>query len=283
MDESTKRHIVVGVVGLTIIGLAGWQLGIFQDDVSGTVQAVRFDPGLIERGREIFVAHECTTCHGEDAQGTDIAPALPGHTDFMVRRQVRAPMGIMPVYSPNDISADELTALSAYITTLEGTHIHDAGSRADESLLHHQLALAALRAGDAEEAQYQVEQILPLVASEHLELMETVRDLIVVRNLSEAELLISNMLRGVPDDGSTPFELALQLVLIALRNDAPQQIVNHLEHVITLAEDAEDLELIENLQLLIDVGAFHDAEHRIEERVGITFLSVGEQGEHTHD
>ena len=42
-------------------------------------------------GHGLFVAKGCTACHGQNAEGSQIAPALAGHSEAMVNRQVRNP------------------------------------------------------------------------------------------------------------------------------------------------------------------------------------------------
>ena len=51
-----------------------------------------------EAGHELFIAKGCSACHGQDAEGTGIAPGLAGHSAEMVRRQVRSPVGAMPAF-----------------------------------------------------------------------------------------------------------------------------------------------------------------------------------------
>ena len=52
-------------------------------------------------GEQLYVSKGCAACHGENGQGSEIAPALPGHTETQVPRQVRAPMGLMPIFPPD--------------------------------------------------------------------------------------------------------------------------------------------------------------------------------------
>src|SRR5690625_7870498 len=74
-------------------------------------------------GRDLFVAN-CATCHGLDAQGTDLAPSLVGVGAASVHFQVstgRMPMANnSPQAEPKDpVMADEQTAaLSAYVASL---------------------------------------------------------------------------------------------------------------------------------------------------------------------
>ena len=50
-------------------------------------------------GPALFIAKGCAACHGQNAEGSQIAPALPGHPEEMVKRQVRNPRCQMPAFS----------------------------------------------------------------------------------------------------------------------------------------------------------------------------------------
>ena len=63
-------------------------------------------------GRDLFIAKGCSGCHGQDAEGTPIAPALAGHNEQMVKRQVRTPRFRMPALSERQISDREIEAIS---------------------------------------------------------------------------------------------------------------------------------------------------------------------------
>ena len=63
-------------------------------------------------GRELYISKGCAACHGQNAEGSAIAPALPGHNEMMVKRQVRNPRLRMPAFSENQINADELEAIA---------------------------------------------------------------------------------------------------------------------------------------------------------------------------
>ena len=80
--------------------------------------------GDAEAGYAVFVAAGCSACHGADAEGTSIAPALAGHSEAQVRSQVREPVGLMPVFSLDQVSEADLVNLAAYITGLDGEHTH---------------------------------------------------------------------------------------------------------------------------------------------------------------
>lgn len=90
-------------------------------------------PEPASRGQQLFVSKGCSACHGAQGEGTDIAPGLGGHTGEQVKRQVRAPMGLMPAFAPDIISDQELEQIAQYIETLAVGHRHD-----EEGAPHHE-------------------------------------------------------------------------------------------------------------------------------------------------
>ncbi len=71
----------------------------------------------VEHGRQVFLAN-CHQCHpgGEAGLGPAINDKpLPG---FLIRLQVRNGLGAMPAFSPQEISAEELADLIAYLKAL---------------------------------------------------------------------------------------------------------------------------------------------------------------------
>ncbi|MEE9325312.1 MAG: cytochrome c, partial [Dehalococcoidia bacterium] len=73
---------------------------------------------IISRGRELYLSVGCAACHGQNAEGSSIGPALPGHTEEQVKSQVRNPIKNMPAFSQAQIDDEGLDAIAAYITSL---------------------------------------------------------------------------------------------------------------------------------------------------------------------
>ncbi|WP_157448856.1 c-type cytochrome [Deinococcus peraridilitoris] len=70
-----------------------------------------------ERGQTVYMVH-CQQCHpgGESGLGPSLNDKpLPG---FAIRLQVRAGLGAMPAFDPQEISDSDLDALVAYIVRL---------------------------------------------------------------------------------------------------------------------------------------------------------------------
>ena len=99
-------------------------------------------------GTQLFSEKGCAACHGQNAEGSAIAPALPGHTAEQVRRQVRNPIGAMPRFGPEQISDEELEKLVEFITELTSDGHEEPLDLAMEDVvaMHHWMALLALKA-----------------------------------------------------------------------------------------------------------------------------------------
>jgi mono/diheme cytochrome c family protein len=68
----------------------------------------------VARGEHVFMAH-CHLCHpgGEAGLGPSLNDKpLPG---FAIRTQVRAGLGAMPAFAPEEVSAADLDAVIAYL------------------------------------------------------------------------------------------------------------------------------------------------------------------------
>ncbi len=103
----------------------------------------------VVRGEELYESKGCAACHGEGGVGTDLAPALPGHTEEQVLKQVRAPRGQMPALGPEKISDDDLAAIAAYVVSLSpavGAHGHGMFKASADEINHLRLTFSALGA-----------------------------------------------------------------------------------------------------------------------------------------
>lgn len=69
-------------------------------------------------GQQLFISRGCATCHGRNAQGTNVAPTLAGLTAAQVEQQVRAPTGTMPAFSTEALSDEELAKIIEFIEGL---------------------------------------------------------------------------------------------------------------------------------------------------------------------
>jgi mono/diheme cytochrome c family protein len=239
------------------------------------------DPALIERGQALFVSLACTACHGQNAEGTDIAPALAGHSEFAIRRQARAPIGIMTPYSPVVLPADDLDAVVAYIlslevpeTTEEAGHEHEHAGLAlgDTVFAHHWLLWLALQAEDRDAALHQIAHISPNVTGAHLVQMETLTDFITEGDFEAARSLEETMIADVNVFGDDADFVYLQMIYRAiLAEDAEAAdyfIADYLEHM----ESHDLMGLIEEIQAAVDSGDFEAAAALLEADYGESLL-----------
>ncbi len=235
------------------------------------------DPGAEARGLEVFLRVGCSACHGDDAGGTTIAPALPGHTGLQVRRQARGPIGIMPVFGPEKLPADELSDLVAYVEGLEiGENGHGhvrAASPADSSASHHLMALTAFEAGNVAEAAHHIRHIIEIVEGQHLSLMQGALEDTASGDVHDAQHTVERMLADVSPPGETIETLHLKLALSALRVGDGNGATHHLEHVADL-EDGEQPAAISEIMGLMGVGDVVEAEERVSDLLGVEHQGV---------
>jgi hypothetical protein len=220
---------------------------------------------MVAEGRRLFRATGCAGCHGQDAQGTKIAPPLQGHTEQDVLRQVRAPLGQMPAYSETKLSDADLHKIAEYIRGLapEKEHVEPT-ELLDPLVAHHWMAITAIKAGDAKEALHHVRHITPLVKGAHLSAMNEAAALLRRAELHEAEHIIERMLAGQAKPDLTAAELDLQLALSALKVRDVKDAEHEMRHFLEVAKGEQAHEgrhILEDLHK----GEAHEAEHRIED------------------
>ena len=171
------RNIFTGPMfaGLAILALACSQP---DPTPAPTVPAA---PAALSSNHQLFVDKGCAACHGQNAGGSSFAPPLAGHSAAVVKRQIRAPLGIMPVFPPNKISNEEMEAITTFIDGLEGERQHghsDAPTGPDELALHHWMALFSIEAGDPGEGSHHLGHIVDLTEGEHLAQMKKAIELL---------------------------------------------------------------------------------------------------------
>lgn len=227
------------------------------------------DMALIEAGKTLFLRFGCAACHGLDAEGSAFAPALPGHSREAVFRQTRTPRGAMPAFSTTQLSDDDLEKIAAYIVSLEGEHAHEFELEAPE-LAHHLMAIESIKVDDLQDAAHHVQHALDFIhehAHEHQ--MEEVLELLAAGEAHEAEHLLAEMVGVLAEqEGKSLAQFHLELALTAVRDHDIQETQHHLTHFIELASDIEKIEAQKALDLLA-AGDTHNAEHRIEELLGV--------------
>ena len=235
--------------------------------------------GVAADGHQLFIAKGCSACHGQNAEGTAIAPALSGHTDAMIRRQVRAPVGIMPVFSPDRLSNAELDKIVAYITSLSGQHVHVTPADIDQEVaLHHWMALLALESNDVAETIHHVLHINEMVTGDHLAQMEGVLAELEEGHAHDTIHTIEGMLAGTAVLGLTEEQMHLQLALSAVRVEDTPGALHHVQHFLDMVS-GEESEAGQAIMDLLEAGDLREAEHELETLLG----AVDEGEEHGHD
>ena len=225
-------------------------------------------------GSQLFVEKGCAACHGQNGEGSAIAPALPGHTAEQVRRQVRNPIGAMPRFGPEQISDEELEELIEFITELKADG-HDEPldlSMDDVVAMHHWMALLALKADGVAEAKHHVKHIIELVEDAgHRHQMEEVLEALDENRLHDAEHSVEGMLAGTAETDLSPGELHLQMVLSALAVQDVEDAQHHLDHFQAQSsmEGAEtsQIDLAEKAMGHLNAGELHEVEELAKELI----------------
>ncbi len=259
-------------------GLIGWAIGQATDEeavtvtttVAGETQPTVEQPGAATpTGSAAYLAAGCGACHGENAEGTDVAPSLAGHTSQQVHQQVRSPLAQMPAYSEEQLADDDLEAIADYVAGLEPMEEHMEPVKLSEALaIHHWMAISAIAAGDRGDALHHVGHIIQTVKGEHLETMKEARKMLRAGELHEAEHLIEEMLAGKAKPGLSRERLSLRLALSAIDLRDRAEAIHQMRHFVEQAQGAERAKGQAALAHLRE-GDLHGAEHGIAGLLGI--------------
>lgn len=211
------------------------------------------DPGF-----EIY-ARRCASCHGDRAQGGS-GPALVGHTVEQFMRQVRAPVGDMPMFEPDEFSDEAVAALIDYLDSLpapvdaHGGHEHGVGllAKQEVSQIVHTLALDAIDRSDVANAAHWLGEGTQDLSGTHLAAMQGGLAQLQNGDVRSARVAIARM---VTDDASTrgwePHELLLWLAMDSAERGDAAQVSHYLGH----------LERVENL-VVAEIDELHESASR---------------------
>jgi mono/diheme cytochrome c family protein len=271
--------LVFGAVAIALAaGLIGLAIGQATDEealtvtttVSGQTQPTAEQPGEeAPSGRAAYLAAGCAACHGENAEGTAVAPSLAGHTSKQVHQQVRSPLAQMPAYSEEQLADAELEAIAGYIAGLGPMEEHmEPVKLSDVLAIHHWMAISAIAAGDRGDALHHVGHIIQAVKGEHLEAMKEARKHLRAGELHEAEHLIEEMLAGKAEPELSRERLSLRLALTAVDQRDREEAIHQIRHFVEFAKGA-DRRKGEAVLAHLRAGDLHEAEHTIASLLGI--------------
>ena len=165
-------------------------------------------------GEQLYHSKGCSTCHGSRQGGSVIAPKLNGFTANQVKRQVRAPVGAMPVFGPSVISNEELNLIALFVASLSHDDTFTVMDDQSQTVFQeHWMILFSLADGFSEEAIRHADNIIKLVSGPHQAELKQASALIESGNTHEAAHLVENMVTGVDGDIETLNFLGLQVKL----------------------------------------------------------------------
>ncbi len=270
------NRIFIPLLVVLAVVAASCGAGTQREAVTTGTQVSATDPGLAS-----FRDAGCAACHGQNGQG-NIGPPMGGHTAQQVVRQVRAPLGAMPLFSPDELSNAELASIVDFVVGLGPMSMDHGGADPEEEesggldqrevlIGHHWMTLSAINEGQTSKAIAHVTNITELVQGEHLSAMNEVVAMLEAGDLEGARVGTLEMLAGfLPEAGSID-TLHLQLASQALAADLPVEASVHLGRV-------GDGPLIDVAQLAVEALSAGDADRASE----IVMAAIAEE-EHSGD
>ena len=85
---------------------------------TGSMLAVTPASDPVERGKQLFVADDCASCHGLDGRGGIIGPSIVGTNPNKLHTKTTVGPKGMPAYAPGVLSNDDLAAIAAYLNAM---------------------------------------------------------------------------------------------------------------------------------------------------------------------
>ena len=175
----------------------------------------------------------------------------------------------MPRFGPEQISDQELEELVEFITgqTTDGHQENLDLAMEDVVVMHHWMAILALKAEGVAEARHHVNHILDLVEpADHRRQMEGVLGALDADHIHEAEHSIEEMLAGTAEPELSLGELHLQLVLSALAVHDAEDAQHHMSHFMEEAEPSK-VDLAEEAMEHLNTGELHEVEELVKELI----------------
>ncbi len=114
MDSLEKKLVLCLVMALLIVVFIPFYW--IREPARQAAAITRIQEESFQKGKDTFVT-TCGSCHGQQAQG-GVGPALGGKDATLVQRTVRSGKGIMPAFSPNQISDGDLEDITLFLGNL---------------------------------------------------------------------------------------------------------------------------------------------------------------------
>ena len=115
-------RVGTAIVGIMTLALCATGCGTHRSASAGVAQSsgAPLSPSA-SRGRTIYTDN-CSACHGVDAAGGQLGPALRAEharrTDAQIAAAILDPSPPMPKLSPAQLSAQDVADVTAYVETL---------------------------------------------------------------------------------------------------------------------------------------------------------------------
>ena len=222
-------------------------------------------------GKKLFTDRGCAACHGSNAMGTAVVQSISVRSPEVIRQQIRAPVGMMPLFPPDKLTNNELDKIIVYIRALPEAHTHHKPVDVKRDMaLHQWMALLALEANDLSEAVQQMQHINGLSPGGPLPWVQDVLRTMEEGSIHDAthavEKTLAETAQAATGPGLTLEEIHLRLTLSAMRVENIAGAVHHVDHFLELAT-GDLLEDGQSILTLLQEGNFHDAENNLEELV----------------
>ncbi|MBI4285577.1 MAG: cytochrome c [Chloroflexi bacterium] len=214
----------------------------------------------------VIYNQRCAICHGPNAEGTAVGPAIAGHSMAAVKTQVRNPMGTMMAFPVSQLTDHDLKELAEFIASLAPAKMPvQEWEKATSETIHHWMALLAIKDGDAKDARHHLEDVITFVKEPmHKTEVNKALNMMAQGNIHDAEHEIEEMAGSESPSGITKQRFHVLLAQRGNEAENAAEAKHHLEHFMVKATDVQK-KIAEEALELIEKGDFHEAEHEIEE------------------
>ena len=190
-------------------------------------------------GKKLFADRGCAACHGRNAMGTAVVQSISLRSPEVIRQQLRAPVGMMPLFPPDKLTDTELDKIVVYIGALPEYHAHHKPVDVSKDIVLHQwMALLALEADDLPEAIQQMEHINGLSPGDPLSWVQETLGIMAQGNVHDAIHAIQETLTETAQEagpGLNLEEIYLRLALSAVRVENISDATHHIHHFLEIA------------------------------------------------